>query len=392
MNSIVNICTALLLFTQVILAGAPVAVIANSGGMAEINTLPGDDWLEARTGSLINLNTQFKTGEDGYIVLVFVDDRSTLSIRGNTLLTLDGDVENGSITKRIALSFGEIFNDVQEQNRDYEVETPTSVASVKGTQFWVIVSSLDSLAAYYGIEGVVGIEGESGDTTSLINDYVVTTTGGGVSSRPATDDEIENLKKILEAMKSGDYSVPFIQTIHIGDNITTDEETIAAENSELIRLDAPLIPDHIFHHWKVDSGSARVLDPTSPESKVAVIGGDCWLTATYHHSDSTPLKMDFPTTYELIIDGVDPSGERVLYVPAGEVIPLDVTILRGIYFGGWEVISGDVTLSDMRSSTSVLINSDARIKAIISESKSIEILLHSIDGSQKRVILEYHNK
>ncbi len=391
MNKILQICTIALLLAQVIFADTPVAVIANSGGLAEINKLPGVDWLMARPGSLINLNTQLRTGEDGFIVLVFVDDRSTLSIRSNTLLTLDGDIEDGSITKRIALSFGEIFNEVQEQNKSYEVETPTSVASVKGTQFWVIVSSLDSLAAYYGIEGTVGIVGESDDSTSLISNYVVTTSSAGFTTRTATDDEIENLKDIHNAMENGDYSVPFVQTIHIGDNVTNNVEKISAENMELIRLDAADIPDYTFHYWEVDSGAARLLDPVSSESKVAVIGGDCWLTAIYHHNDSLPEEINLPAIYELIIEGIDPSSERVFYVPKGERVPLEVTIPLGTYFEGWEVISGDVMISNMNKSTSVRVNSDAKIKAVTSESKSIEILLKSIDGSQKRVILEYHN-
>ena len=65
----------------------------------------------------------------------FIDDKSTLKIE-NSEAVITGQRQQEYI-KKINLDSGTVKNYVK-QNVDFVIQTPTSVASVKGTDFWLI--------------------------------------------------------------------------------------------------------------------------------------------------------------------------------------------------------------------------------------------------------------
>ncbi|MCF7805787.1 MAG: FecR family protein [Candidatus Marinimicrobia bacterium] len=95
-----------------------------------------------KIGTRINNNDQIKTGEDGYAVVVFLDDKSQLKVQPNSVVQIEGASaeDQEGISKRINVDTGKLKAEVAEQRRgDFVIATPTSVASVKGTIFWIIV-------------------------------------------------------------------------------------------------------------------------------------------------------------------------------------------------------------------------------------------------------------
>ena len=73
----------------------------------------------------------------------------------NTELEIVGNTKNQSIAKRISLINGTVRAQVENQkNKDFIVQTSVSVASVKGTDFWVI-SDKSKGDSIIGIEGVI---------------------------------------------------------------------------------------------------------------------------------------------------------------------------------------------------------------------------------------------
>lgn len=112
--------------------------------------------------SLFN-EDHLKTGKDGYAVLVFLDDKSQIKIRENSEMMIAGTRTTEAISKRISMQFGTLKAEVSPQRKgEFIIATPTSVASVKGTVFWVTSDPVMG-DVFYGMSGSVEVtNNESG--------------------------------------------------------------------------------------------------------------------------------------------------------------------------------------------------------------------------------------
>jgi len=73
-----------------------------------------------------------------------------------------------SISKKINMDSGTVRATVNKQNTDFVIQTPTSVASVKGTDFWLLTDPVtgDQIICVEGTVGLVNSEtGEDVDVT-----------------------------------------------------------------------------------------------------------------------------------------------------------------------------------------------------------------------------------
>ena len=105
-------------------------------------TTPQGQTNPLKRGTALNMDEKIVTGSDGSVVIMFIDDKSILRIQKNTTLTIRGEsIGSGSsraLSKQIDMQFGKLRAQVSEQRRgEFRISTPTSVASVKGTDFWV---------------------------------------------------------------------------------------------------------------------------------------------------------------------------------------------------------------------------------------------------------------
>lgn len=144
-------------------------------------------------GSIIKKGQIFETGDiiatnkGGFVALLFIDDRTALKIKENSKLTISGKRSARSIAKEIKLDGGVIRAIVSKKRQaDFIIRTSVSIASVKGTDFWVISNkSNDSLIGLDGkvkfsnimsgqsldiISGKTGISSSSGDLQSFKTD------------------------------------------------------------------------------------------------------------------------------------------------------------------------------------------------------------------------------
>ena len=92
----------------------------------------------AKIGLPISNGDEIKVGERSFGAIIYIDDRSVIKIRENTKFAFM-DTRN---SRTVELEYGTLLNDVKKENRTktYRIQTPVSVASVKGTQFAAIVS------------------------------------------------------------------------------------------------------------------------------------------------------------------------------------------------------------------------------------------------------------
>jgi hypothetical protein len=92
----------------------------------------------AKIGMFLHPGDGIKTGSDSYTSIIFQDDGSRVKLEPNTNLTLEAKRQKKRLSKKMTLGAGKMWAKVsKKRGTDFQVTTPTSVASVKGTNFGI---------------------------------------------------------------------------------------------------------------------------------------------------------------------------------------------------------------------------------------------------------------
>ena len=138
-----NFFKACLLFGVVTLLFSPVygssskdiALVLKTRGKVQVGLRGQRTWKPARRGIRLDSGEKVRTGNKALAALMFTDDRTLLKVRSNSNVTIQGKREKKGIVKRISLAFGQLWAKVTKQHTRMRVETPSGVATVKGTEF-----------------------------------------------------------------------------------------------------------------------------------------------------------------------------------------------------------------------------------------------------------------
>lgn len=115
--------------------------------------------VQGKRGYVLQDGNKIETGAKSFCAIKFLDDKSLLRIRENSTCVVEGEKEQSKIDKNIIVEIGSFFTSLFKPRGSFKVTTPTSVASVKGTKFWVIQQSPTK---YIVEEGVVEVENDAG--------------------------------------------------------------------------------------------------------------------------------------------------------------------------------------------------------------------------------------
>ena len=154
-----------------------IAVATKVKGMAEIMKVGSKEFKSLRPGTILDDGDKIRTGKSGYVAIIFIDDKSTLKIKENSEAVITGRRTTKDISKKINMDGGTIRASITKQNVDFVIQTPTSVASVKGTDFWMLVDELLG-------DQVIGIEGQVSLVNTETGQEVMVTTGMTGNSTP----------------------------------------------------------------------------------------------------------------------------------------------------------------------------------------------------------------
>ena len=154
-----------------------IAVATKVKGMVEIMKVGNKEFKNLRAGSILDDGDKIRTGKSGFVAVIFIDDKSTLKIKENSEAVITGRRTTKDISKKINMDGGTIRASVAKQNVDFIIQTPTSVASVKGTDFWMLVDELLG-------DQVIGIEGQVSLVNTETGQEVMVTTGMTGNSTP----------------------------------------------------------------------------------------------------------------------------------------------------------------------------------------------------------------
>lgn len=141
-----------------LLQAEKIAVATKVKGVSEIMKVGSKNFSSLKAGMILDDGDKVRTGKSGFVAIIFIDDKSTLKVKENSEAVITGKRTKKNISKKINIDGGIIRASITKQNVDFVIQTPTSVASVKGTDFWMVVDELLG-------DQIIGIEGQ----VSLVN-------------------------------------------------------------------------------------------------------------------------------------------------------------------------------------------------------------------------------
>ncbi|MBM4404351.1 MAG: FecR domain-containing protein [Candidatus Cloacimonetes bacterium] len=152
MNRILIIAILLLGILGALPATEAVAIISASKGKVELvrNNKP----VRFKTGDMVFNNDQIKTGGESFAAVKYLDGSSTVKIFSNSVVRINAAVVGNNMNKNTTVSRGSANSSVRSGGGSYTVQTPTTVASVKGTDFLTKIID-DYLTLIIVTDGVV---------------------------------------------------------------------------------------------------------------------------------------------------------------------------------------------------------------------------------------------
>jgi len=220
MRSLYNIVFFIIFISWI--HGNKIAVTTKVKGLVEIMPIGKDNFANLKPGTILSDGDKIRTGSSGFTAIIFIDDKSTLKLKENSEAVITGQRSARSIAKKINMDVGTVRATVKKQNSNFVIQTPTSVASVKGTDFWMITDPVDG-DLVIGLEGLVTLtnnetgaevdvtEGTSGSSTpdGLVD--VEETEESSIPEDPTDQDEQQAEIKIYFEGPNGEQKVMIIE-------------------------------------------------------------------------------------------------------------------------------------------------------------------------------------
>lgn len=155
----------------------PASAAAQNDNVALVHKLLLDQQMVVTRGAQVQAATLGQRLASGDLVLTnantraairFTDDGSLIRLNPNSRLQVRTEGDRGAITKTLELEFGELWARVTEQrtDRSFQIQTPSGVAAVKGTEFVVRVDAqgnttiltFDGAVDFFNGAGLVTVE------------------------------------------------------------------------------------------------------------------------------------------------------------------------------------------------------------------------------------------
>jgi len=147
---------------------------------------------EAKTGTVLVDGDVIKTGKDSFVALIFLDDKSQVKLLENCDLEIRGQKVRNRINKDLSMNYGQLKAEVSKTMKgEFRISTPTSVASVKGTDFWVLSHPIQG-DMVIGLSGLIELMNQiTGYMTTVgPNQTGISMPNGEVSTQTTNPDDI----------------------------------------------------------------------------------------------------------------------------------------------------------------------------------------------------------
>ena len=152
MSYMKKISIIFILFTVTICSAETIGRVMKANGEVLIKPIGSGTYsVGVKPGQAVSNGDAIRVGEASFAVVIFLDDKSVVKIRENT----DFQFVETSNTRSLIIEQGTTLHNVNSNDRKkaYRVETPVSVASVKGTQFSAFHDAVAGIDKFVGKTG-----------------------------------------------------------------------------------------------------------------------------------------------------------------------------------------------------------------------------------------------
>ena len=152
-----NLLVIILSAVTIISASSKVAIAIKTKGDVSIIHKGLNTAQALKPGSPLSDQDKIRTGKNGFVAIMYLDDKTVLKMLGNSDMTILGQRSGVKINKSIDIKYGRIAAAVTPQKgKEFMIATPTSVASVKGTEL-AIDSDPSTGDSFTLIEGLIEV-------------------------------------------------------------------------------------------------------------------------------------------------------------------------------------------------------------------------------------------
>ena len=192
-----NLLVIILSAVTIISASSKVAIAIKTKGDVSIIHKGLNTAQALKPGSPLSDQDKIRTGKNGFVAIMYLDDKTVLKMLGNSDMTILGQRSGVKINKSIDIKYGRIAAAVTPQKgKEFMIATPTSVASVKGTEL-AIDSDPSTGDSFTLIEGLIEVTNNlAGETTEVQQgETAVSTPEGSLEVNNTTQGDLEGFEE-----------------------------------------------------------------------------------------------------------------------------------------------------------------------------------------------------
>ena len=194
MNRLISI---LIMCSAFLIASSKVAVAIKTKGDVSVLYKGLSSVQALKPGSPLSDQDKIKTGKNGFVAIMYLDDKTVVKMLGNSDLTILGDRSGSKINKSLDIKYGRVAVNVKPQKgKEFRISTPTSVASVKGTEL-AIESDPSTGDSFTLIEGLIEVTNSiTGESTEVQEgETAMSTPEGSLDVSQTTSEDLEGFEE-----------------------------------------------------------------------------------------------------------------------------------------------------------------------------------------------------
>ena len=97
--------------------GQPIAIATKVMGTVEINKNANPGYISLKPGTILKDGDGIRTGSDGFVLLIFIDDKSQLKVKEDSEVTISGKKIATAISKNVRMDNGTIRAEVNKNRK-----------------------------------------------------------------------------------------------------------------------------------------------------------------------------------------------------------------------------------------------------------------------------------
>ena len=217
MKKIIYVTLFLFIFAISLIANDSVGIALKVKG--DVILTHAEEIINAKDGTELENNDVLESMDESFAVIKFIDGSSVIKLFPNSILTINAEKSNGKLNKKSTMKLGELWAKVSKNTGEFVIDTPTTVVSVKGTRFVLLVDE-NGFTDLFTLEGMVNMKNKKNDEEANV--------GAGQKAHSTGENEI--ILSVIEEGEMEGYDVPLTETLNINlENDNGEKRTIKIE-------------------------------------------------------------------------------------------------------------------------------------------------------------------